>query len=43
MVGLGLVLIFMAVVYRLPGFMADLALIVYVLELLALLAGAARC
>jgi preprotein translocase subunit SecD len=39
MVGLGLVLIFMLVVYRLPGFMADLALIVYVLMLLGLLAG----
>ncbi len=39
MVGLGLVLVFMLVVYRLPGFMADLALIVYVLMLLGLLAG----
>jgi preprotein translocase subunit SecD len=39
MVGLGLVLIFMLVVYRLPGVLADLALIVYVLMLLALLAG----
>ncbi len=39
MVGLGLVLIFMLAVYRLPGFMADLALIVYVLMLLGLLAG----
>jgi preprotein translocase subunit SecD len=39
MVGLGLVLIFMLIVYRLPGFMADLALIVYVLMLLGLLAG----
>ena len=40
MVGLGLVLIFMAVMYRLPGLLADLALIVYVLALLALLAAA---
>jgi preprotein translocase subunit SecD len=39
MVGLGLVLVFMLVVYRLPGFLADLALIVYVLMLLGLLAG----
>jgi preprotein translocase subunit SecD len=39
MVGLGLVLVFMLVVYRLPGLMADLALIVYVLMLLGLLAG----
>jgi preprotein translocase subunit SecD len=39
MVGLGLVLIFMLVIYRLPGLMADLALIVYVLMLLGLLAG----
>jgi preprotein translocase subunit SecD len=38
-VGLGLVLIFMLVVYRLPGLMADLALVVYVLMLLGLLAG----
>ncbi len=37
--GLGLVLIFMLVVYRLPGFLADLALVVYVLMLLGLLAG----
>jgi preprotein translocase subunit SecD len=37
--GLGLVLLFMLVVYRLPGFLADLALIVYVLMLLGLLAG----
>ena len=40
MVGLGLVLIFMAVVYRLPGLLADVALVVYVLALLALLAAA---
>jgi preprotein translocase subunit SecD len=39
MVGLGLVLVFMLVVYRLPGFLADIALIVYVLMLLGLLAG----
>ena len=39
MVGLGLVLVFMLAVYRLPGFMADMALIVYVLMLLGLLAG----
>jgi preprotein translocase subunit SecD len=40
MVGLGLVLLFMAAVYRLPGVLADVALVVYVLALLALLAGA---
>ena len=39
MVGLGLVLVFMLIVYRLPGFLADLALVVYVLMLLGLLAG----
>ncbi|MBD5634159.1 MAG: protein translocase subunit SecD [Candidatus Eremiobacteraeota bacterium] len=37
--GLGLVLVFMLVVYRLPGLLADIALIVYVLMLLGLLAG----
>ncbi|MDQ2858196.1 MAG: protein translocase subunit SecD [Candidatus Eremiobacteraeota bacterium] len=37
--GLGLVLVFMLVVYRLPGFLADVALVVYVLMLLGLLAG----
>ena len=37
--GLGLVLIFMFAVYRLPGILADLALVVYVLMLLGLLAG----
>ncbi len=37
--GLGLVLVFMLVVYRLPGFLADIALVVYVLMLLALFAG----
>jgi preprotein translocase subunit SecD len=39
MIGLGLVLIFMVAVYRLPGFLADIALILYVLMLLGLLAG----
>ena len=37
-IGLALVLIFMVVVYRLPGLLADLALIIYVLMLLGLLA-----
>ena len=37
--GLGLVLVFMLIVYRLPGFLADIALVVYVLILLGLLAG----
>ena len=36
-IGLVLVLLFMGVVYRLPGVLADLALIVYVVALLALL------
>ena len=40
MVGLALVLIFMAVVYKLPGLLADVALVVYVLALLALLSAA---
>lgn len=40
MIGLALVLVFMAIVYRLPGLLADVALIVYVLALLALLAAA---
>ncbi|BDE07556.1 protein translocase subunit SecD [Vulcanimicrobium alpinum] len=39
-VGLALVLLFMAFVYRLPGVLADLALFVYVLMLLALLSVA---
>jgi preprotein translocase subunit SecD len=39
-VGLSLVLIFMIVMYRLPGLLADLALFVYVLMLLALLSVA---
>jgi preprotein translocase subunit SecD len=38
--GLALVLIFMVIVYRVPGLLADLALIVYVLALLALLSAA---
>jgi preprotein translocase subunit SecD len=38
MLGLGLVLIFMIVVYRLPGFLADVALAIYVLVMLAVLA-----
>jgi preprotein translocase subunit SecD len=40
MAGLIIVLIFMAVVYRLPGLLADVALIIYVLMLLALLSVA---
>jgi preprotein translocase subunit SecD len=39
-IGLLLVLLFMGVVYRLPGVLADLALIVYVVALLALLSVA---
>ena len=38
MLGLGLVLIFMAVAYRIPGLLADLALAIYVLVMLAILA-----
>jgi preprotein translocase subunit SecD len=38
MLGLGLVLVFMVVVYRVPGLMADLALLIYVVFLLAVLA-----
>jgi preprotein translocase subunit SecD len=38
--GLSLVLLFMAFFYRLPGILADIALVVYVLMLLALLAVA---
>ncbi|HEX8829108.1 MAG TPA: protein translocase subunit SecD, partial [Xanthobacteraceae bacterium] len=38
MLGLGLVLIFMIVVYRLPGFLADVALAIYVLVMMAILA-----
>lgn len=40
MLGLGLVLIFMIVVYRLPGFLADVALLIYVAMMLGLLAAA---
>ena len=36
-VGLGLVLLFMVIVYRLPGVLADVALIVYVLMMLGAL------
>lgn len=36
--GLGLVLLFMIVVYRLPGFLADVALAIYVLVMMAILA-----
>ncbi|HTU81730.1 MAG TPA: protein translocase subunit SecD [Verrucomicrobiae bacterium] len=36
--GLALVLIFMIVVYRLPGFLADVALVIYVAVMLAILA-----
>jgi preprotein translocase subunit SecD len=39
MIGLGLVLVFMLVVYRLPGLLADFALVLYVLMLLGLLAA----
>jgi preprotein translocase subunit SecD len=38
MLGLGLVLIFMIAVYRLPGLLADVALAVYVLVMMAILA-----
>ncbi len=37
--GLIVVMLFMILVYRLPGFLADLALVVYVLMMLALLAS----
>ena len=37
MLGLGLVLLFMIVVYRLPGFLADVALLIYVIMMLAIL------
>ena len=40
MLGLGLVLLFMIVVYRLPGFLADVALAIYVLVMLGILAVA---
>jgi preprotein translocase subunit SecD len=39
-VGLGVVLLFMIVIYRLPGLLADIALVIYVLMLLGLLASA---
>jgi preprotein translocase subunit SecD len=39
MLGLGLVLLFMIVVYRLPGLLADLALAIYVLVMMAILAA----
>jgi preprotein translocase subunit SecD len=38
MLGLGLVLLFMIVVYRLPGFLADVALVIYVAIMLGILA-----
>jgi len=38
MLGLGLVLLFMIFVYRLPGFLADIALLIYVAMMLGLLA-----
>jgi preprotein translocase subunit SecD len=37
--GLALVLVFMIVVYRLPGFLADVALAIYVLVMMAILAA----
>jgi len=37
MLGLGVVLLFMIFVYRLPGFLADLALVIYVLMMFGLL------
>ena len=39
LLGLSLVLIFMIVAYRLPGFLADLALAIYVVIMLAILAA----
>ena len=39
LLGLALVLIFMIAVYRLPGFLADLALAIYVVIMLAILAA----
>jgi preprotein translocase subunit SecD len=38
MLGLGLVLLFMIFVYRLPGFLADVALVIYVVIMMAILA-----
>lgn len=40
MLGLGLVLLFMIFVYRLPGFLADVALLIYVAMMLGLLSAA---
>lgn len=40
MLGLALVLLFMIFVYRLPGFLADIALMIYVAMMLGLLAAA---
>ncbi|HEV2262262.1 MAG TPA: protein translocase subunit SecD [Candidatus Rubrimentiphilum sp.] len=40
MLGLGLVLLFMVLMYRLPGFLADIALMIYVLMMFGLLAAA---
>lgn len=40
MLGLGLVLLFMIVMYRLPGLLADIALMIYVLMMFGLLAVA---
>ncbi len=40
MLGLALVLLFMMFVYRLPGFLADVALLIYVAMMLGLLAAA---
>jgi preprotein translocase subunit SecD len=40
MLGLGLVLLFMILVYRLPGLLADVALVIYVAMMLGLLAAA---
>jgi preprotein translocase subunit SecD len=40
MLGLGLVLLFMIVMYRLPGLLADIALMIYVIMMLGLLAAA---
>ncbi len=37
MLGLGLVLLFMLLVYRLPGFLADVALLIYVVMMLGIL------
>lgn len=39
MLGLGLVLVFMVAMYRLPGLLADVALVIYVLMMLGLLAS----